>query len=86
MGGNVLNTNVLHARTFGGFGRAMVLKNVTNDYQNANWYATVAMDQAINSLVFSIPVIFSLLFIFLFLDIPLWLSAKAKDDMHDGYI
>ncbi len=78
MRGNVLNTNVLRARTFGGFGRAMFLKNVTNDQQHANWYATVAMDQATNNFVFSIPVIFSLLFIFLFLDIPLWLSILLE--------
>lgn len=78
MGGNVLNTNVLRARTFGGFGRAMFLKNMTNDYQDANWYATVAMDQATNSFVFSIPLIFSLLFIFLFLNIPLWLSILLE--------
>ncbi|MCX9081006.1 MAG: flippase-like domain-containing protein [Candidatus Methanoperedens sp.] len=78
MGGNVLNTNVLRARTFGGFGRATFLKNVTNDHKHANWYATVAMDQATNNFVFSIPLIFSLLFVFLFLDIPLWLSILVE--------
>lgn len=78
MGGNVLNTNVLRARTFGGFGRAMFLKNVTNDHSNANWYATVVMDQTTNSFVFSFPMIFSLLFVFLFLDIPRWLSILLE--------
>jgi uncharacterized protein (TIRG00374 family) len=74
MGGNVLNTNVLRARTFGGFGRALFLKNVTNNHHHANWYATVVIDQTTNNFVFSIPVIYSLLFVFLFLDIPQWLS------------
>jgi len=78
MGGNVLNTNVLRARTFGGFGRAMFLKNVTNDHRHANWYATVVMDQTTNSFVFSFPMIFSLLFVFLFLDIPGWLSILLE--------
>lgn len=78
MGGNVLNTNVLRARTFGGLGRAMFLKNVTRDHQHANWYATVVMDQTTNSFLFSIPVIFSLLFIFMFLDIPWLLSILLE--------
>ena len=78
MAGNALNTNVLRARTFGGFGRAMFLKNVTNDHRNANWYATVVMDQTTNSFVFSIPVVFSLFFILLFLDIPLWFSILLE--------
>lgn len=78
MGGNVLNTNVARARTFGGFGRAMFLKNVTNDYRHANWYATIVMDQTTNNFVFSVPVIFSLLFVFLFLDIPGWLSILLE--------
>ena len=78
MGGNVLNTDVLRARTIGGFGRAMFLKNVTRDHGHANWYATVVMDQTVNIFVFSIPVIFSLLFVFLFLDIPWWLSILLE--------
>jgi len=78
MGGNVLNTNVLRARIFGGFGRAKFLKNVTKDHSHANWYATVVMDQTTNSFVFSIPLIFSLLFVFLFIDIPLWLSILLE--------
>ncbi|VVB97522.1 Lysylphosphatidylglycerol synthase TM region [uncultured archaeon] len=75
MGGNCLNTNVLRARTFGGFGRAMFLRNVTRSHKNANWYATIAIDQTTNIFVFSFPVIFSLLFVFLFLNIPRWLSV-----------
>ncbi|MFZ3384424.1 MAG: flippase-like domain-containing protein [Candidatus Methanoperedens sp.] len=78
MGGNALNTNVLRARTFGGFQRAMFLKNVTNDHRHANWYATVVMDQTTNSFVFSFPMIFSLLFVFMFLDIPRWLSILLE--------
>jgi len=78
MGGNVLNTDVIRARTIGGFGRAMFLKNVTRDHGHANWYATVVMDQTVNIFVFSIPVIFSLLFVFLFLDIPGWLSILLE--------
>jgi uncharacterized protein (TIRG00374 family) len=78
MGGNVLNTDVLRARTIGGFGRAMFLKNVTRDHGHANWYATVVMDQTVNIFVFSIPVIFSLLFVFLFLDIQRWLSILLE--------
>lgn len=75
MGGNCLNTNVLRARTFGGFGRAMFLRNVTQSRKHANWYATIVMDQTSNSFVFSFPVIFSLLFVFLFLNVPWWLSV-----------
>lgn len=75
MGGNCLNTNVLRARTFGGFGRAMFLRNVTGSRKHANWYATIVLDQTTNGFVFSFPVIFSLLFIFLFLNIPRWLSV-----------
>ena len=78
MSGNCLNTNVLRARIFGGFGRAMFLKNVTKDRGHGNWYATVVIDQTTNSFVFSIPVIFSLLFVILFLDIPLWLSILLE--------
>lgn len=78
MGGNVLNTDVLRARTIGGFGRAMFLKKVTRDHGHANWYATVVMDQTVNIFVFSIPVIFSFLFVFLFLDIPRWLSILLE--------
>ncbi|KAB2943443.1 MAG: hypothetical protein MPEBLZ_01403 [Candidatus Methanoperedens nitroreducens] len=78
MGENVLNTNVARARTFGGFGKAMFLKNVTNDHRHANWYATIVMDQTTNSFVFSIPVSFSLIFVLLFLDIPRWLSILLE--------
>jgi uncharacterized protein (TIRG00374 family) len=78
MSGNCLDTNVLRARTFGGFGRAMFLKNVTKDRVHGNWYATVAIDQTTNSFVFSIPVIFSLLFVILFLHIPWWLSILLE--------
>lgn len=78
MGGNCLNTNVLRARTFGGFGRAMFLRNVTGSRKHANWYATIVMDQTTNGFVFSFPVIFSLLFIFLFLNIPRWLSVVLE--------
>ena len=78
MSGNCLNTNVLRARTFGGFGRAMFLKNITKDHGHGNWYATVAIDQTTNGFVFSIPVIFSLLFVILFLNIPRWLSILLE--------
>lgn len=74
MAGNCLNTNVLRARTLGGFGRALFLQNVSQEHKHANWYATVVMDQTTNSFVFSFPVIFSILFVFLFLNIPFWLS------------
>lgn len=74
MAENCLNTNVLRARTVGGLGRAWFLRNVTQEHKHANWYATVVMDQTSNSFVFSFPVIFSILFVFLFLDIPFWLS------------
>ncbi len=74
LAGNCLNTNVLRARTFGGFGRAMFLTNVTKNHRFANWYGIVVMDQTSNSFVFMFPVIFSLLFMFLFLNIPWWLS------------
>jgi len=69
---------VLRARTFGGFGRAMFLKNITKDHGHGNWYATVVIDQTTNSFVFSIPVIFSLLFVILFLNIPRWLSILLE--------
>jgi uncharacterized protein (TIRG00374 family) len=78
MSGNCLNTNVLRARTFGGFGRALFLKNITKDRGHGNWYATVVIDQTTNSFVFSIPVIFSLLFVILFLNIPWWLSLLLE--------
>lgn len=78
MSGNCLNTNVLRARTFGGFGRALFLKNITKDHGHGNWYATVVIDQTTNSFVFSIPVIFSLLFVILFLNIPWWLSIMLE--------
>jgi uncharacterized protein (TIRG00374 family) len=78
MSGNCLNTNVLRARIFGGFGRALFLKNITKDRGHGNWYATVVIDQTTNSFVFSIPVIFSLLFVILFLNIPLWLSILLE--------
>jgi uncharacterized protein (TIRG00374 family) len=78
MSGNCLNTNVLRARIFGGFGRALFLKNVTKDHGHGNWYATVVIDQTTNSFVFSILVIFSLLFLILFLDIPWWLSILLE--------
>jgi uncharacterized protein (TIRG00374 family) len=78
MSGNCLNTNVLRARIFGGFGRALFLKNVTKDHRHGNWYATVVIDQTTNSFVFSILVIFSLLFLILFLDIPWWLSILLE--------
>jgi len=78
MSGNCLNTNVLRARTFGGFGRALFLKNITKDHGHGNWYATVVIDQTTNSFVFSILVIFSLLFLILFLDMPWWLSILLE--------
>jgi len=78
MSGNCLDTNVLRARTFGGFGRAMFLKNITKDHGHGNWYATVVIDQTTNSFVFSIPVVFSLLFVILFMDIPRWLSLLLE--------
>jgi uncharacterized protein (TIRG00374 family) len=78
MSGNCLNTNVLRARTFGGFGRAMFLKNITKDHGHGNWYATIVIDQTTNSFVFSIPVIFSLLFVILFLNIPWYLSLLLE--------
>ncbi len=78
MGGNVLNTNVARARTFGGFERAMFLKNVTNDHRHANWYATIVMDQTTNSFVFSIPCDLFFTFCILFLDIPRWLSILLE--------
>lgn len=78
LSGNCLNTNVLRARTFGGFGRAMFLKNITKDHRHGNWYATVVIDQTTNNFVFSIPVIFSLIFVILFLDIPWWLSILLE--------
>ncbi len=74
LAGNCLNTNVLRARTYGGFGRALFLQNISQEHKQANWYATVVMDQTTNSFVFSFPVIFSILFVFLFLNIPFWLS------------
>lgn len=76
MAGICLDTNVMRARTMGGFGRAMFLKNVAKG--RANWYATVVMDHTVNSFVFSIPVIFSLLFVFLFLEVPRWLSIVME--------
>jgi uncharacterized protein (TIRG00374 family) len=78
MSGNCLDTNVLRARIFGGFGRAMFLKNITKDHGHGNWYATVVIDQTTNSFVFSILIIFSLLFVILFLDIPWWLSILLQ--------
>jgi|GEM_PF-1148953 len=80
MSGNCMDTNVLRARIFGGFGRAMFLKNITKEHEHGhgNWYATVVIDQTTNSFVFSILVIFSLLFIILFLHIPWWLSILLE--------
>lgn len=78
LSGNCLNTNVLRARIFGGFGRAMFLKNVTKDRGHGNWYATVVIDQTTNGFVFSILFIFSLLFVILFLNIPWWLSILLE--------
>ncbi|MCX9085565.1 MAG: lysylphosphatidylglycerol synthase transmembrane domain-containing protein [Candidatus Methanoperedens sp.] len=78
MSGNCLNSNVLRARTFGGFGRAMFLKNITKDHEHGNWYATIVIDQTTNAFVFSIPVVFSLLFIIMFLKIPWWLSILLE--------
>lgn len=74
MAGNCLSTNVLRARTFGGFGRAKFLGTFDRGHKQANWYATIAMDQTGNNFVFTFLAIFSMLFVFLFLDIPWWLS------------
>jgi uncharacterized protein (TIRG00374 family) len=74
MSGNCLDTNVLRARIFGGFGRAMFLKNIAKAHGHGNWYATVVIDQTTNSFVFSILFTFSILSVILFLDIPWWLS------------
>lgn len=78
LAGNCMSTNVLRARTLGGFGRAFFLKNVSKNHKHANWYATIAMDQTTNNFVFTPPVIFSLLFVFLFLNIPWWVSVLME--------
>jgi uncharacterized protein (TIRG00374 family) len=80
MSGNCLNTNVLRARIFGGFGRAMFLKNIAKVHGqgHGNWYATVVIDQTTNSFVFSILFTFSILSVILFLDIPGWLSILLE--------
>ncbi len=78
LAGNCMSTNVLRARTFGGFGRVSFLKNVSQNPKNANWYATIAMDQTTNNFVFAPLIIFSLLFGFLFLNIPGWLSVLME--------
>ncbi|MDF1533404.1 MAG: lysylphosphatidylglycerol synthase domain-containing protein [Methanosarcinaceae archaeon] len=78
MAGNCMSTNVLRARTFGGFGRAFFLKNVLQNHKKANWYATIVMDQTTNNFVFIPLLIFSLLFGVLFLNIPWWLSVLME--------
>ncbi|HJH28759.1 MAG TPA: flippase-like domain-containing protein [Methanosarcinaceae archaeon] len=78
LAGNCMSTNVLRARTLGGFGRVFFLKNVSQNHKNANWYATIAMDQTTNNFVFAPLIIFSLLFGFLFLNIPGWLSVLME--------
>ncbi|HJH31488.1 MAG TPA: flippase-like domain-containing protein [Methanosarcinaceae archaeon] len=78
LAGNCMSTNVLRARTLGGFGRVFFLKNVSQDHRHANWYATIAMDQTTNNFVFTPLIIFSLLFGFLFLNIPWWLSVLME--------
>ncbi len=78
LAGNFMRTNVLRARTLGGFGRVSFLKNVSQNHRHANWYATIAMDQTTNNFVFTPLIIFSLLFGFLFLNIPWWLSVLME--------
>ncbi|MGP8329299.1 MAG: flippase-like domain-containing protein [Methanosarcinaceae archaeon] len=78
MAGNCMSTNVLRARIFGGFGRIFFLKNVSKSFRHANWYATIVVDQTTNNFVFTPLVIFSLLFVFLFLNIPWWLSVLME--------
>lgn len=78
LAGNCMSTNVLRARTLGGFGRAFFLKNVSQNHKHANWYATIAMDSTTNNFVFTPIIIFSLLFVFLFLNIPWWLSVLME--------
>ncbi|MGP8321409.1 MAG: lysylphosphatidylglycerol synthase transmembrane domain-containing protein [Methanosarcinaceae archaeon] len=78
LAGNCMSTNVLRSRTLGGFGRVFFLKNVSQSSRHANWYATIAMDQTTNNFVFTPLIIFSLLFVFLFLNIPWWLSVLLE--------
>lgn len=78
MAGNCMNTNVLRARTLGGFGKVFFLRNVSQNPRHANWYATIAMDQTTNNFVFTPLIIFSFLFVFLFLNIPWWLSVLME--------
>lgn len=75
---NCMSTNVLRARILGGFGRLFFLKNVSKNPRHANWYATIVMDQTTNNFVFAPLIIFSLLFGFLFLNIPGWLSVLME--------
>ena len=65
-------------QNIGGFGRAFFLKNVSKNHKHANWYATIAMDQTSNNFVFTPIIIFSLLFVFLFLNIPWQLSVLME--------
>ncbi len=78
MAGNFFSTNEIRARTFGGFGRARFLRAVTHNRIYAECYATIAMDQTGNNFVFSSLVIFSMLNVFLFLNIPRWLSLTME--------
>ncbi len=78
LAGNFMRTNVLRARTLGGFGRVFFLKNVSQDHRHANWYATIVMDQTTNNFVFTPLIVFSLLFGILFLNIPRWLSVLME--------
>ena len=78
LAGNCMSTNVLRARTLGGFGRVFFLKNASQSSKHANWYATIAMDQTTNNFVFTPLIILSLLFVFLFLNIPWWLSLLME--------
>ncbi len=74
MAGNYLLTNEIRARTLGGFGRAGYLHKVTRNRTLPECYATIAMDQTSNNFVFFLLALFSMLFVFLFLNIPWWLA------------
>jgi len=74
MAGNYLLTNEIRARALGGFGRAGYLYKVTRNRTLPECYATIAMDQTSNNFVFFLLALFSMLFVFLFLNIPWWLA------------
>lgn len=74
MAGNYLRTNEIRARSLGGFGRAGYLQKFTHNRTLPDCYATIVMDQTSNSFVFFPLAMLSMLFVFLFLNIPWWLS------------